>query len=111
MNKRIIMIAALALAAVACGDDDGGGDDGVVLRPDSSITNPAFDGGLGLDATVAQDANVSGDGSTPKGAPGCFSATPTSSTQFLNACAEGYRLFDNKTRLQGFVEGQLPPLQ
>jgi hypothetical protein len=40
-----------------------------------------------------------------KGAPGCFSGTPTTSVQFLNACAEGYVLFDNLQRLPGYTGG------
>jgi hypothetical protein len=109
MDKRIFMIAALAMATVACGDDDSGGDDDVVIRSDSSVPNPTIDGGL--DSGTTSDGGNTSDGSTPKGAPGCFSGTPTTSVQFLNACADGYREFDNAARLPGYVKGKpLPQL-
>jgi hypothetical protein len=111
MNKRIILLAALALAAVACGDDDGdGGSDENTIRADGSINNPTIDAGPGLDATTNNPDSATPDsGSTVKGAPGCFSGTPTTNVQFLNACAEGYVPFDNLQRLPGYTGG-LPPI-
>ncbi len=115
MNKRIILIATLALAAVACGDDDDNDSDGgVQIRTDASIPNPTLDASIDSSTPNNQlDSSTPGDGSTPtvKGAPGCFAGTPTTSVQFLNACAEGYREFNNETRLPGYKKGQpLPAL-
>jgi hypothetical protein len=107
MNKRILLLAALALAAVACGDDDGdGSSDDNTIRADGSINNP-IDASAGIDATASQPDSATADsGSNPvKGAPGCFAGTPTTSVQFLNACAEGYVLFHNLQRLPGYTGG------
>lgn len=109
MNKRIIMLAALALAAVACGDDDEAGPDNTI-RSDGSINNPTIDAGPGLDATTAQPDSATPDtGTNPnpvKGAPGCFAGTPTTNVQLLNSCAEGYVEFDNLKRLPGYTGGR-----
>lgn len=108
MNKRIFMLAALALVAVACGDDD---DEAAppVLRPDGSVVQPPIDAG-GLDANVPQgDSSVVDTGVNPnpvKGAPNCFAGTPTTSVQLLNACAEGFVAFDDTTRLPGYTGGR-----
>jgi hypothetical protein len=104
MNKRIFVLAALVLAAVACGDDDEAGPDDII-RNDGSVP-PVDAGNGGLDATVTQpDAGDSGS-NTVKGAPGCFSGTPTTSVQLLNKCAEGYVEFDNLKRLPGYTGGR-----
>jgi hypothetical protein len=112
MNKRIIMLAALALASVACGDDDEAGP-GTIIRNDGSVSPPIDAGAGGLDANIPQpDASAQTDsGSNPvvKGAPNCFAGTPTTSVQLLNACAEGYQVFDNSKRLPNF-NGTLPSL-
>ncbi|HEY6876988.1 MAG TPA: hypothetical protein VI299_03175 [Polyangiales bacterium] len=109
MDKRILMIAALALAAVACGDDS---DDegGVIIKTDGAVPTQID---ASVDASVPSIDSSVPDSSTPntvKGAPGCFSGVPTTSAQLLNACAEGYREFDNAKRIPGYVKGQLPPL-
>jgi hypothetical protein len=109
MNKRIIMLAALAFAAVACGDDDETGP-GVIIRTDASV--PPIDA-----AVPSIDSSVPADSSTPdtgistgvKGAPGCFAGKPGTSKELLNACAEGFVEFDNTKRIPGFT-GTLPSL-
>jgi hypothetical protein len=105
MNKRIFVLAALALAAVACGDDDGEAAP-PVIRPDGGgIVTPPLD--ASIDANVPQgDGSVVDTGVGPRpGAPNCFAGTPTTSVQLLNSCAEGYVEFNNLQRLPGYTGG------
>lgn len=107
MDKRIIMLAALAFAAVACGDDE---DPAPPLNfPDTGVQSPID---AGIDSSTPNQSDASTDGSTPVvvGAPNCFRGTAKTNNELLNACAEGWVVFDNNTRLPGY-NGTLPPLQ
>jgi hypothetical protein len=112
MDKRTFVLAALAIAAVACSDDDDP-TPAVVIKNDGSVNAPIDAGTGSIDSSVPATNDAATDGSTSttvKGAPNCFSGTPTTSQQLLNACAEGYLEFDNYKRIPQF-NGTLPTIQ
>lgn len=72
MYMTMAIIAALALAFVACGDDDDGGDDGdgtptATSEPDGSATPAPTDGNGGEDPTQPGAAGISSDPRTVLG--------------------------------------------
>jgi hypothetical protein len=98
-----VLAGVIGLVAVACSDDDDAGP-GTTDKTDSG---PKVDGAVKADAEAGSVNPDGGGGGKP---PGCFSGTPTSSLEFLNACTTAdFVVFDNCARLNLCDGAALPP--
>ena len=97
MMKRASLLLALAVASACGGSSNPHGDAGNPL-PDLGV-----DTGLDTGTDAGVDSGV--DAGDPCVDPsGCYACTPTSTTQFLNACTAGACApFDNVARIPGFT--------
>lgn len=82
--KRIIFSAALMALAAACGDDGG--------------QQPTHDAASPIDASVDAPAAT------------CFSGTPTTHEQIINACTNVEVIYKTKKPPLLNPDGSLPPL-
>jgi hypothetical protein len=83
---------------------------GGTANPGTGGSNPGT-GGANSTGGAAGAAGAAGSGGNCTGTDGCYSCTPTTNDQFLNACTTAdCAPFDNSTLSMLGPSGQLPPL-
>ena len=123
MNRAIIFLASLAIAAACSRDQDEPPEQGTDDTGNADDTGPSEGTDTGDDTTPGTSGiDSSGDGSDDNGSESgtncegpddCYACTPSEPTQFLNACTDAEcEPFPNTQERLPLIgaDGTLPPI-